>query len=56
MYIVKCGDSKFEVPNNNLRFLTISKAMELKKNVKLDTNKDAISFLQLLGCEVFEDA
>jgi len=54
MFKLKINEKILTIPKSNLRFLAISKAIDLNLNVKLDTVEDAIKFLNKLGIEVFE--
>ena len=50
---IKNGEM-FTIPKQNLRFLAISKAIDLKQNIELKTEEQAIDFLNKLGIEVEE--
>lgn len=52
MYTITTTENKFTIPEGDLRFLAIQKAMNLNIRVKLDTNDDAINFLNKLGIKV----
>lgn len=54
MFTLKVKDEIFTIPKQNLRFLAIGKALDLKVKVKLNTDEDAIKFLNQLGIEVLE--
>ena len=54
MYIIKSGEAVYEVPEQNIRFVAMQRAYENKKSIAIDTERDAVSFLQLLGLEVFK--
>lgn len=44
--------SVFTIPKQNIRFLAMTKAQDLNKNICLDTNEQAVEFLESLGIEV----
>ena len=44
----------YTMPKESLRFLAMSKAMEKRIDVKLDTDKDAIKFFERNGIKVEE--
>ena len=48
------NNETFTIPKKNLRFLAISKAIELRQNVELKTDEQVINFLNKLGIEVEE--
>lgn len=54
MYKLIVKDIFYTIPKVSIRMLAISKAMELKKNAKVDTDDEAIAFLKSLGIEVIE--
>ena len=54
MYIIKSGKAIYEIPEQYIRFAAMQKAYEHKKSIAIDTERDAVSFLQLLGLEVFK--
>ena len=54
MYKLKVKDAIYTIPKANIRMLAISKAMELKQNVAIKTDDEAIDFLKSLGIEVIE--
>ena len=54
MYIIKCGQTIYEIPASSFRFAAISKARDLKQHIRIDTNEDAANFLKVLGYEIFE--
>ena len=55
MYIIKCGSSTYEISERNIIFAALLKARDMRENVNLDTNQDAIRFLNSIGYEVFKD-
>ena len=52
MYKLTVKGDEFTIPKENLRFLAMSKAMDLKLNVQLKTDEQAIEFLGRMGIEV----
>ena len=56
MYKLKVKDSIFTIPKENIRFLAMTKAMDLKEidDVDLSTGEKAIAYLESIGIEVTE--
>lgn len=52
MYKLKLKNTTYTIPKQNLRLLTMVKAQDLNKNICLDTNEQAVEFLESLGIEV----
>lgn len=52
MYTITIENNKFSIPKPSLRYLAMQKAFELNKMVQLDTNEEAINFLNKLGIKV----
>lgn len=55
MYIIKCGNFTYEISERNIIFAALLKARDMRENVNLDTNQDAIRFLNSIGYEVVKD-
>ena len=52
MYKLKLKNTIYTIPKQNIRFLAMTKAQDLNKNICLDTNEQAVEFLESLGIEV----
>lgn len=52
MYKLTVKDSVFTIPKGNIRYLAMTKAMDLKANVELNTEEQAINYLESIGIKV----
>ena len=53
-YTIKIKNSTFTIPKENIRLLAMTKAMDLGQKPLFNTNEEAISFLEKLGCTINE--
>lgn len=52
MYKLTVKDSVYTIPKGNIRYLAMTKAMDLKANVELNTEEQAISYLESIGIKI----
>ena len=53
-YQIKVKGSIYTIPKENIQMLAMTKAMDLKADVELRTDEQAIKYLESLGIEVTE--
>ena len=54
MYRLKINGSEYTIPKKNIRLLAIERAYELRQRVQLDTDEQAIAYLESIGITVLD--
>ena len=55
MYRLTVKGSEYTIPKENIRLLAMTKAMDLKHSIVLETDERAIDYLESIGIKVIKE-